>query len=99
MVKKPILIVLLLIVGAISIAVMRRASPPEAVYEPAEELQVIAEPVVPPVTIVPLSTSRSAEMRPLGSRLEVDGNGTIYRGEHPVGVWGVNGDTPAMRVR
>jgi len=39
-------------------------------------------------------------MRPLGSAdLMVDKNGTIWRGQQPVGVWGVNGGEPANAAK
>ena len=39
-------------------------------------------------------------MRPLGSSdLMVDKNGTIWRGQHPVGVWGVNGGEAANAAK
>lgn len=39
-------------------------------------------------------------MRPLGSGdLMVDKNGTIWRGEQHVGVWGVNGGEPANAAK
>ena len=39
-------------------------------------------------------------MRPLGSSdLMVDKNGTIWRGQQPVGVWGVNGGEAANAAK
>lgn len=34
-------------------------------------------------------------LRPLGSDLMVDKNGTIWREQQPIGLWGVNGGEPA----
>jgi len=42
-------------------------------------------------------TDGGTKMRPLGSRLMVDENGTIWEPGWPVGYWGVNGDIPEDR--
>jgi hypothetical protein len=42
-----------------------------------------------------LRAGRVGQMRPLGSHFMVDQNGIIWMEEKPVGVWGVNGSTPA----
>jgi len=41
-------------------------------------------------------TTAARPPRPLGKDLMVDKNGTIWRGEEPVGVWGVDGGEPAV---
>jgi hypothetical protein len=43
--------------------------------------------------------SAAVTMRPLGSDMKVDKNGTIWRGQQPVGVWGVNGGEPGNAAK
>ena len=44
--------------------------------------------------LVELRSDATARMRPLGSGLMVDENGTIWQHGRPVGYWGVNGSRP-----
>lgn len=47
-----------------------------------------------------VETTAAGMMRPLGrGDLMVDENGTIWRGQQPVGVWGVNGGEPANAAK
>ena len=47
-----------------------------------------------------VKTTAARTMRPLGSGdLMVDKHGTIWRGEQPMGVWGVNGGEPANAAK